>query len=328
MQRTTDMKHRIAVCTPIARAAFERELQRIEGLEVQWTTLAELPEAATRCDAMVLSGTDYSPALAQALARPGNPVRWLQLLSAGYELLQVHGVPTHVEVTNAGSVWSPTVAEHAMGLMLAMVRRLPKVLAAQATAHWDGSIRHDMQVLFGGHLVIVGMGSIGRELARRARAFGMRVTGVSRSGRPHPDADDVLPVTRLHEALAQADVVVSAVPGSPAAEKLIDARALAACRPHVLLVNVGRGNVVDTDALVQALRSGTIAGAALDVTEPEPLPDGHPLWSLPNAIVSPHLGGAAPERYYERLALHVAANVRARAAGQPLNDRVDLQEPA
>lgn len=322
------MNLRLAICTPVARSGFERELQRIDGVRLHWTAPSDLPHAAGQCDALVLPAADFTPALAAALARDGSPCRWVQLLSAGYETLVMYGVPERVDVTNAGSVWSPLVAEHAMGLMLALARRLPKVLAAQACGRWDGTIRHDMSMLFGAHLVIVGMGSIGSELAKRARAFGMRITGVSRSDRSHRDADAILPLARLHDALAQADFVALAVPGSPSTDKLIGARELAACPPEAVLVNVGRGSVVDTAALVGALEQGIIAGAALDVTEPEPLPDCHPLWKLPNAIVSPHLGGAAPDRYNERLARHVAANVRARVSGQPLNDRVNPREGA
>jgi phosphoglycerate dehydrogenase-like enzyme len=169
------------------------------------------------------------------------------------------------------------------------------------------------------------MGSIGGELARRARAFGMHVTGVSRSGRAHPDADQVLPVSCLHEALSQADFVVCAVPGSPTNTGLIGASELAACSRQTVIVNLGRGNVIDTPALLHALQTGTIAGAALDVTDPEPLPYGHPLWQMPNVIISPHLGGAAPERYYDRLAHHVVHNLQARLAGQPLKDRIEFR---
>ncbi|MDB5899716.1 MAG: hypothetical protein JWP22_3411 [Ramlibacter sp.] len=316
------MTFRLAVCSPVARASFESRLQQVEGLQVSWPQPGDLAAAAASADGMVLAAADYTPALAAALAKDGNPCRWLQLLSAGYETLDTHGVPRSVTVTNAGSVWSPIVAEHTMALLLALARRLPRVLAAQARGSWDGTIRQDMSMLIDSHLVIVGMGSIGGELAKRARAFGMRVTGVSRSGRAHPEADTVLPVGRLHDALAQADFVAVAVPGSPANDGMIGATELAACPPHAVLVNVGRGSVVDGAALQQALARGTLAGAALDVTEPEPLPAGSPLWQQANLIVSPHLGGAAPERYYERLVRHVVANLRARIAGQELNDRV------
>lgn len=322
------MSLRLAICTPVARPVFEQLLQPLPGVRVRWVAANELPEAAAEADGMVLPASDYTPALAAALQQPGSPCQWLQTLSAGYETLVVHGVPERVQVTNAGSVWSPMVAEHAMGLLLAVARRVPRVLAAQATGRWDHTIRQDMLMLFDARLVIVGMGSIGGELARRARAFGMHITGVTRGGRPHPDADEVLPVSRLHEALARADFVVCAAPGSPTTDGLIGEAELAACPPHAIIVNVGRGTVIDTPALVRALRAGTVAGAALDVTEPEPLPDGHPLWGMPNVIVSPHLGGAAPARYNDRLARHVVANVQARLAGNALNDRVDPRAAA
>lgn len=317
---------RVLVCSPVAREAFGRALSAIPGLDWQFASTEELPALAPGADAVVLSGTVYSAELAQALQQPGSRCRWLQLLSAGYELLLAHGVPETVRVSNAGSVWSPMVAEHAFALMLALQRRLPQVLAAQAAGRWDDRIREDMGLLIGGCLVIVGMGSIGTELARRARAFGMRVVGVSRRGLPHPDADAVLPLARLHEALREADVVAMAVPLSPASTHLIDAAALAACQPRAVLVNVARGTVVDTEALMAALRSGALAGAALDVTDPEPLPPGHVLWQLPNVIVSPHIGGAAPERYNARLVEHVVRNVRAWLQGAPLNDRVPTHE--
>jgi len=318
---------RLAVCSPVARERFAQELSALPGVSWRWAQPDELPAAAAQCDAMVLSGTLYGPELAQALRRAGNPCRWLQLLSAGYELLLAHGVPAGVQVCNAGSVWSPIVAEHTMALLLALQRRLPRVLAAQAEGRWDENIRADMGSLIGSRLVVVGMGSIGTELARRARAFGMTVVGVSRRGRPHPDADVVLPAQRLHEALAMADAVVVAVPLSSATTGLIDAAALAACPRHAVLLNVGRGAVVDSAALLAALRGGALAGAALDVTDPEPLPADHPLWSRPEVIISPHIGGAAPERYYERLVAHVVANLRARLQGQPTSDSIDFETP-
>jgi phosphoglycerate dehydrogenase-like enzyme len=316
------MSLRLAIRTPVARASFERDLQGL-GLRLQWPEAEGLPQAAAQADALVLPAADYTPALAEALTAPGCPCRWLQLLSAGYETLLAHGVPARVQVSNAGSVWSPVVAEHVMSLLLAQARRLPRVLAAQAQGRWDGTIRHDMGTLFDSQLLIIGIGSIGGEVARRARAFGMRVLGLSRSGRPHAEADAVWPLTRLHEALTQADHVVCALPGAPETDGLIGARELAACKPGAVLCNVGRGTVIDSVALLQALQAGRVA-AVLDVTEPEPLPDAHPLWGLPNAIVSPHLGGAAPPRYYDRLVRLVVANLQRHLAGESLNDSVRL----
>lgn len=320
----TGMSMRLLICSPVAVARFDARLRAVDGLEVSWAEPAELSERAHTADALVLPGAFYTPELARTLHADASPCRWLQLLTAGYEQLVEHGVPSRIEVNNAGSVWSPIVAEHAMALLLTVARRIPRILDAQAHQHWDDSIRHNMSMLIGSRLVIVGMGSIGTELARRARAFGMAVTGVSRSGAPNAEADQMLPVGRLHEALAQADHVVVAVPLSADTRGLIGAAELAACRPHTVIVNVGRGPVIDSQALEQALAQDRIAGAALDVTDPEPLPAHAKLWRSPRVVISPHLGGAAPEAYNERLVAHVVANVQARLAGLPAQDRVRL----
>ncbi|GGC65690.1 NAD(P)-dependent oxidoreductase [Chelatococcus reniformis] len=316
------MSKRIVVCSPIMPAQIAGRLGEIPGLEVGVAKPGELPQAAQAADGLVLLGLSYTAALAEALRRADCRCRWLQLLTAGYEPLVEHGVPERVVVCNAGDVWSPIVAEHTMALLLALVRRLREIEAAQQRAAWDLTIRARMDMLYGGHLLIVGMGSIGAEVAQRARPFGMRVTGVSRAGRPHPLADTMLPLTRLHEGLAEADAVVIAVPYSAETHHMIGARELAACRPGAVLVNVARGGVVDPVALLAALEGGTVAGAGLDVTEPEPLPPESPLWRLPNVIVSPHLGGAAPERYYARLVDQVAVNADAFVHGRPLRSQI------
>ena len=318
------MQMRLIICSPVSVNFFNQRLGAIDGLTLTWAEAAELPALARDADALVLPGAFYTPELAHTLTAKGNPCRWLQLLKAGYEQLVEHGVPSRIEVNNAGSVWSPIVAEHAMALLLTVARRIPRILHAQTRQHWDDTIRHNMSMLIGSRLVIVGMGSIGTELARRARAFGMAVTGVSRSGAPNPETDQMLPVGRLHEALAQADHVVVAVPLSADTRGLISTAELAACRPHTVIVNVGRGPMIDSQALEQALAQDRIAGAALDVTDPEPLPAHATLWRSPRVVISPHLGGAAPEAYNERLVAHVVANVRARLAGLPARDRVRL----
>lgn len=318
------MSMRLLICSPVAVARFDDRLRAIDGLVLSWAEPAELPGKAHTADALVLPGACYTPELAHTLHAGANPCRWLQLLTAGYEQLGEHGVPSRIEVNNAGSVWSPIVAEHAMALLLTLARRIPRILEAQARQRWDNTIRDDMSMLIGSRLVIVGMGGIGTELARRARAFGMAVTGVSRRGAPNAEADQMLPVGRLHEALAQADHVVVAVPLSADTRGLIGAAELAACRPHTVIVNVGRGPVIDPQALEQALAQHRIAGAALDVTDPEPLPAHATLWRSPRVLISPHLGGAAPEAYNERLVAHVVANLQARLAGLPTRDRVRL----
>lgn len=315
---------RLVISSPVSKESFERQLRGLGGVDLTWAEPAELPALSRSADAIVMAGLFYCDDLARALDQPDNPCRWLQLITAGYEQLVTSGVPKRITVSTAGSVWSPVVAEQAMLLMLALARRMTKVIAAQERREWDNTIRKDMDMLGGGRLTIVGMGSIGSELAKRAKAFGMKITGVNRSGRPHPAADRTVPAQQLREALSDADFVVVAAPLASDTVGLIGAAELAACPPHAVIVNVGRGAVIDSAALLRALNEGGIAGAGLDVTDPEPLPPDSPLWAMPNVIVSPHIGGAAPERYYERLVDHVVANTRAWMAGAPISDRVTI----
>ncbi|MGB3867275.1 MAG: D-2-hydroxyacid dehydrogenase [Xanthobacteraceae bacterium] len=315
---------RLVISSPVSRDSFEQKLGGLGGIKLTWAEAPELPALSRSADAIVMAGLFYGDDLARALDRPDNPCRWLQLITAGYEQLVTFGVPRRITVSTAGSVWSPVVAEQAMLLMLALARRMTKVVAAQGRREWDNTIRRDMDMLGGGRLTIVGMGSIGSELAKRAKAFGMTITGVNRSGRPHPAADRTLPTRQLREALSDADFVVVAAPLASDTVGLIGAAELAACPRHAIVVNVGRGAVIDSAALLRALNDGVVAGAGLDVTDPEPLPPDSPLWAMPNVIVSPHIGGAAPERYYERLVDHVLANTRAWMAGAPISDRVTI----
>jgi D-3-phosphoglycerate dehydrogenase len=170
--------------------------------------------------------------------------------------------------------------------------------------------------------LIIGTGGIGRALASFLQPLGASVLAMNRSGAPMPGARETYPVERLLDVIGRADFVVVAAAHTPATHQLIDARALKSMKPGAWLINVARGGLVDTDALVQALRDGTIGGAALDVTDPEPLPDGHPLWTLPDVLITPHVANtwrmAIPD--LKRL---IERNVRAFALGEPLEGLVD-----
>ena len=171
---------------------------------------------------------------------------------------------------------------------------------------------------------IVGLGSIGRELAQLAAALGMRVSGIRRrTGAPTlPGVDRVLPPDRLHQLLAESDVVVLAVPLTGNTERLIDATAIDAMKPTALLVNVGRGRLVDDEALIAALRSGRLAGAALDVFTPEPLPADSAYWDLPNVIVTPHVSSAMAD-YWSPVMKLFADNLGRFERGEELVNVVD-----
>lgn len=316
---------RIAVCSPILRDDMFARMQDIPGLKAYACEPADLARAAHDADALVLGSFHYDAALSAALRAPGARARWIQLLTAGYETLEAFGVPERCVVSNAGDVWSASVAEHVMALTLALMRRFRETEAAQAAAHWDAGLRVRVRSLAGARIVIVGMGSIGREVAVRAHAFGMWVGGINRTGRPVDGADAIYPVSRLHEALAEADVVVIAAPSGPETRGLIGAAELAACRPGAMLINVARGDLVDSAALIAALDAGALGGAGLDVTDPEPLPPEHPLWRRPDVIITPHIGGAASPEYLLRLSQHIARNAAAFAAGKPPTHIVQIQ---
>ncbi len=215
-----------------------------------------------------------------------------------------HGIP----VGNTPGVLTAATADLAFALLLAAARRLPQTAAAVRNGEWgpwepDGFLGHDVS---GATLGIVGAGRIGHAVARRAAGFDMHVlTHTSRGGTPLP------------ELLERSDYVSLHVPLTPQTHHLIDAAALARMKPTAILVNTARGPIVDTDALVHALHAGTIAGAALDVTDPEPLPADHPLLAAPNVLVVPHIGSATPHTRANMADLAVD-NVLAGLAGQPL----------
>lgn len=252
-----------------------------------------------------------------------EPIEWVQLSSAGIEEFFAAGVIDQhpdVQFTSAAAIFAPTVAEHALALLLAGVRYLPEQILADSWRQQE-FLPH-IGTLRGSTVTIIGAGGIGRALIPMLAALGAHVIAVSRSGRPVPGAVETLPVNRLGEIWSRTDHVVVAAPATPATKHLIGAEELAALRSTSWVINIARGSLIDTDALVDALASNSIGGAGLDVTDPEPLPDGHPLWALPNAIVTPH-DSNPPQRRVAAFADHVAANVARFSSGQDLIAKVD-----
>jgi phosphoglycerate dehydrogenase-like enzyme len=319
------MTHRIILWSPVARAEIVARLAAIPEVElVVVDDLAGLAAALPEAEALVTMGQLYGAETAKLLRRDGKRLRWIQLLTAGYDGLIFHGVPQDVVVSNAGDCYSPMVAEHAMALLLALVRRLPEMLGNQARHAFDRSLLPRLGSLDGATMAIVGFGSIGREVALRARPFGMRIVGLTRSGRPDPLADEMVSITALHSVLGRADAVVLAVPLSAQTRHLIGAAELAACQKHTILINVARGSIVDPVALGAALRSGQIAGAGLDVTEPEPLPPEDPLWTCPHLIISPHVAALGAAAVLHCLAELTSGNLRRFLAGEMLTHRITI----
>lgn len=240
-------------------------------------------------------------------------LRLVQLLTAGFETVLPHIRPG-VQLANAAGVHDASTAELAVALALAAQRGLPEFVTAQARAEWlpttiRGSLA-DKKVL------VVGYGSIGHAVARRLVPFEVTLTAVASKARA---GDELVPavhgVAELPELLPEQDVVVVIVPLTDATTGLVDKEFLGSMKPGALLVNVARGRVVDTDALVEALRSGRVR-AALDVTDPEPLPGDHPLWQAPGVLITPHVGGAS-EAFAPRAARLLREQISAFAGGRP-----------
>jgi phosphoglycerate dehydrogenase-like enzyme len=263
-----------------------------------------------------------SPSDAEGFARAldGNPgIGWVQLPWAGVDAfsgaIEAHHRPGLVW-TSAKGAYAQPVAEHALMLTLALLRDIPVRLRAISWGEKTGAS------LYGLDVVIIGAGGIAHELLRLLAPFGVRTTIVRRSSEPLEAADLTVTSDRLAEVLPTADVVVVAAALTSGTGRLIDADALRSMKPTAVLVNIARGGLVDTDALLAALHDGTIAGAGVDVTDPEPLPDGHPLFGLPNAIVTPH-SADTPEMIAPLLASRIRHNVRAFLETGDFAGRVD-----
>lgn len=292
---------------------------------VSLTPRANLAEVVGGADVLIGICTPQILAAAPAL-------RWVQLPFAGAEscteLPDVAG--RDILVTNAQRIYGSQIAEHALALLLSLTRRLPVFHDRQRVGEWDSGLRSvsalsRMRELGGGTLLVVGLGGIGTEVARRAHALDMRVIATRNSSREGPDyVEHVGLADELHELAGQADVVVSALPLTDETVGIFDATFFRTMKPTAFFINVGRGESVVTADLVEALQSGRIAGAGLDVTDPEPLPADHPLWRIPNVIITPHVA-AGTDQLVPRVATLIVENVRRYVAGDPLVSVVDLR---
>jgi D-2-hydroxyacid dehydrogenase (NADP+) len=244
-----------------------------------------------------------TPEMIAAAAR----LRWIGAITTGTDHLRTLALREETIVTSARGIHNASVVEFALLSMLALIKRLPRMLANQRENRWD---RTRGNLLDGKTITIVGAGTISETLAARAAAFGMRVVGVSASRTDVAGFDAMYPRERLAEAAALADFLVLLVPQTDATRNLIDARVLAAMKTSAFLINIARGGVLDSDALLTALREGRLAGALLDVFAPEPMPADHPFWSMDNVIVTPHAAGDAWE-FYSRILPLLATNLQA-----------------
>lgn len=268
------------------------------------------PESMESNQAEVLFcwGERQAPVLAAC-----TDLKWVQALSVGVEHL-VPSIPSEVTLTCARGVRSSAVAEHAFAMILSLTRHLPVYVMQQQARLWKGQIAHELR---GQVLGIVGLGDIGRSIARLGQAFGMRVEGVNSNGRAVASVRRVYAPNELPLLLKRSHVVVLALPVTARTRGLIDSEALRAMRPGSLIVNISRGAVLDQTALMEALSSGRLAGAGLDVFEHEPLPEHHPLWGDPRVVLTPHVAAHTHEEV-NRLGNLVLDNLGRYLEGRPL----------
>ena len=293
---------------PKGNAHIEQAIIRAGG------RLAEFDEA----EVAVWTSTD--PQTWLQLGENREHVQWVQLLSAGVETWFEADAFDHDRAwTSAAGAYAYTVAEHALGLLLGVRRRFPESARVQRWESLDG------ETVRGSTTVIVGCGSIGQALIPMLASVGSDVIAVTRSGREVEGAVESHDPSTLAEIWPRVDAVVLAAPATDHTRHVIDSRVLKLLPDDAVLINVARGSLVDTEALVDALTAGTIGGAGIDVTDPEPLPDGHPLWTMPNVLITPHVANP-PRTLHVRLADRIEENVRRYIADEPLLGRVDLEE--
>lgn len=317
---------RILVWTSVAERPVLDALDGVDGVEARAASSREaFLEGIAAADGVVMMGgfQSYTAEVADRIAKSPT-LKWLQLISAGYEGVEAHGAPAHIQLTGPGEGISSAVAEHAMALLWALARGIGPSVQQQGEARWDRDLARRMMTLEDRTLLVLGMGTIGRKTARLARALGMKVIGVSHSGSPAPEPHDVRPVSELAELLPQAHAIVLALPLKPGTRNILDAETLALCRKGALVVNVGRGELIDQPALIAALKSGQIGGAGLDVTTPEPPAGDDPIWTTPGVIITPHVGGAGDPAALRSIIAAIAENARRLQAGEPLLNPVAL----
>jgi phosphoglycerate dehydrogenase-like enzyme len=313
----------------IAGDEISARLRKIAGAQLTIVDdMEKFAAAAPQIDALVIGGHFFKAEAARIVHERAKKLRFIQAFTAGYEGLEEHGVPPGVVVANAGDSWSPAVAEHGMALLLALVKKLETPILNKPGHKWDRAFSARMGSLEGMTLAIVGYGSIGRFFAQFARPFGMHLVGLRRNPQPDPLVDEVLPISELNAVLARADAILVAVPYSKATDKMMGAAQFAACKPGALLINLARGGLVDQVALKEALASGQLGGAAVDVTSPEPLPADDPFWDSPNLILTPHVAGACGPVGRVRLAEFIGANLERFVTGKPVQSIVELRAPA
>lgn len=254
-----------------------------------------------------------------------DKLQWLQTNSAGVDGYINGCLPKHTVLTNATGAYGLAISEYMLAVWLELIKKLHIYRDVQHTGEWKdlGTVTS----VWNSTVLVLGLGDIGGEFAKRAKALGARVIGVRRTGTDKPDyVDELIHTEKLDDYLPVADCVAITLPGTRETKGMFSAERIAKMKDGAVLLNVGRGTIVDSMALCEALRSGKLSGAAVDVTDPEPLPAEHPLWKQENAVITPHIsGGYHLEETHDRIVRIMAENLAAFCVGKPLRNIVDFE---
>ena len=289
--------------TPVSQRAGWRKPKRILVYEIVPRLVSSLRAVAPEVEFVLADPRQFAQqavgvdavigVCTPEIVAAGTSIRWISMISAGVEdCVRIPQVRERdILVTNMQRIGGPVIAEHAMAMLLALARGLDFYIAGQAQGQWQRYAPSQRRtVIQGKTLLVVGLGGIGSEVAKRAHALGMRVTATRASGRAGPEFVSYVGLPEeLPKLAAEADVIVNAAPLTPQTTGIFDAAFFAKMKSSAYFINIARGRSVVTSALVDALKNNRIAGAALDVTDPEPLPANHPLWRMPNVIITPHV---------------------------------------
>ncbi len=319
VERIAAVSPRVVVHNPFE--AYRREFQKQMGRKVE-----EGPEAEklqNEYDGLLAEADAlYVIAMLKDLNARTPKLKWLHLGTAGFDYLFGSGfLERGISITNSSGVAAIPVSERALEMIMSLAKERRALVKQQEEKAWK---RMNPAELYGATVGIISLGRIGSEIAKRAKAFGMRVIGTRRTaaGEKAENVEQVYPISRLNDLLAESDYVVLTLPSTAETKKLIGEAQLKAMKKSAFLINVARGDVVDEQALIAALRDGTIAGAALDVFDKEPLPADSAFWELPNVLISPHVAGYA-EKGDDRMTDLFCDNLRLFLDGKPLVNIVD-----
>jgi phosphoglycerate dehydrogenase-like enzyme len=298
-------------------AALARAPKSLPPVEFSWCATDDpaFGERVAAADAMI--GFRFPT---DQIARSGSVLKLVQVAAAGIEhLLPLDWLPRSIALATASGVHAPKIQEWATMVFLMLHARMPHFVTAQRAHRWSKAYSSHIA---GRSALIVGTGGIGGSIAAAARGLGLRTTGVRRNVRPTRHFDTVIGLDALDGAVAEADFVVLAMPLTPSTRHIMNAARFKRMKPEAGFANFGRGALVDQEALRAALVDGTLGGAIIDVTDPEPLPPDSPLWDAPRLIITPHLSCDDPDSYVPRTLDLFLDNIRRRVEGRPIRNRV------